>query len=101
MRFLKKMQNDIKNYRYLSELEIEEIRKKFNKLEKSLNFKKPRNNINIIHYEDLNSYKELNVEDADDDKYRKIGSVKRLFEEFNRDYYKPKVIDRVLKLIIT
>ena len=49
MRFLKKMQNDIKNYRYLSELEIEEIRKKFNKLEKSLNFKKPRNNINSIH----------------------------------------------------
>ena len=29
---------DIKNYRYLSELEIKEIRKKFNKLEKSLNF---------------------------------------------------------------
>ena len=27
---------DIKNYRHLSELEIEEIRKKFNKLEKSL-----------------------------------------------------------------
>ena len=37
---------DIKNYRHLSELEIEEIRKKFNKLEKSLNFKKPRNNSN-------------------------------------------------------
>ena len=37
MRFLKKMQNDIKNYRYLSELEVEEIRKIFNKLEKSLN----------------------------------------------------------------
>ena len=51
---------DIKNYRHLSELEIEEIRKKFNKLEKSLNFKKPRNNINTIHYEDLNSDKELN-----------------------------------------
>ena len=85
---------DIKNYRHLSELEIEEIRKKFNKLEKSLNFKKPRNNINTIHYEDLNSDKELNLEDADDDKYRKIGSVRRLFEESNRDYYKPKVIDR-------
>ena len=91
----RKLFYDIKNYRHLSELEIEEIRKKFNKLEKSLNFKKPRNNINTIHYE------ELNVEDADDDKYRKIGSVRRLFEEFNRDYYKPKVIDRVLKLIIT
>ena len=28
----------IKSYRHLSEIEIEEIRKKFNKLEKSLNF---------------------------------------------------------------
>ena len=90
----RKLFYDIKNYRHLSELEIEEIRKKFNKLEKSLNFKKPRNNINTIHYEDLNSDKELNLEDADDDKYRKIGSVRRLFEESNRDYYKPRVVDR-------
>ena len=59
---------DIKNYRHLYELEMEEIRKKFNKLKKSLNFKKPRNDINMIHYEDLNSDKELNVEDANDDK---------------------------------
>ena len=36
----------------------------------------------------------LNLEDADDDKYRKIGSDRRLFEEYNRDYCKPKVIDR-------
>ena len=79
MHFLKKMQKyrklfyDIKNYRHLSELEIEEIRKKFNKLEKSLNFKKPHNNnINTTHYEDLNGDKEVNVEDADDEKYRKI-----------------------------
>ena len=35
------------------------------------------------------------MEDADDDKYRKIGSVRRLFE-CNRDYSKPKVIDRGL-----
>ena len=34
------------------------------------------------------------MEDADDDKYRKIGSVRRLFEESKRDYYKPKVINR-------
>ena len=40
------------------------------------------------------SDKELNLEDADDDKYRKIGSVRRLFEESNGDYYKPKVINR-------
>ena len=30
---------DIENYRYLSELEIEEMRKNFNELEKSLNLK--------------------------------------------------------------
>ena len=85
---------DIKNYRHLSELEIEEIRKRFNKLEKSLNFKTPRKNVNIINYEDLNSDNELNVEDADDDEYRKIGSVRRFFKELNRDYYKPRVINR-------
>ena len=33
------------------------------------------------------------MEDADDDKYRKIESIRRLFEESNRYYYKPKVID--------
>ena len=85
---------DIKNYRHLSELEIKEIRKKFNKLEKSLNFKKPRNNINSIHYEDLDKDKDPDGEDADDDKYRKIGSVRRLFKKSNRDYYKPTVVDR-------
>ena len=90
----RKLFYDIKNLRHLSELEIEEITKNFNELGKSLNFKKPRNIINSVHYEDLNMDKEPNVEDADDDKYRKVGSVRRLFEELNRDYYKPKVIDR-------
>ena len=56
----RKLFHDIKD-RHLSKLEIEEIRKKFNRLEKSLNLKKPRNNSNIIHYKDLNSDKELNV----------------------------------------
>ena len=85
----------IKNYRHLSELEVEEIRKKFDKLGKSLNCKRPRNNINTIHYEDRNSDKELNLEEADDDEYRKTGRVRRLFVESNRKYYKPtKVIDR-------
>ena len=40
---------DIKSYIHFSKLEIEEIQKKLNKLEKSLNFKNPRNNINTIH----------------------------------------------------
>ena len=89
----RKLFYDIENYRNLSELEIQEIRKKFNKLEKSWNFKKPRNHINTIHYEDFHSDKEIHVEDADDDKYRNIGSIRRLFEESNRNYYKPIVID--------
>ena len=55
----RKLFHDIKNYRMFSELEIEEIRKKFDRLEKSLNFKKPRKNIDTVHYEDLNSDKEL------------------------------------------
>ena len=65
-------------------MEIEETIKRFNELEKSLNFKKPLNNINSIHYEDLNIDKKSNKEDVDDDKYKKIGSVRRLFEEFNK-----------------
>ena len=59
MRSLKKMQISID----ISELEIEEVRKKFDKLEKSLSFKRFRNNTNTIHYEDLNSDKELNLEE--------------------------------------
>ena len=99
--FLKKMQISIENFyvtlkiikKFLNK-KIKWIRKKFNRFKKSLNFKKPRKNINIINYEDLNSDKQLNVEDADDDEYRKIESVRRLFEEPNRDYYKQRVIDR-------
>ena len=58
----RKLFYDIDNYIHLAEIEIEEARKNFNKLEKSLNFKKPRNNIDTINYEDD---KELNVQDAD------------------------------------
>ena len=57
----RKLFYDIDNYIHLAEIEIEEARKNFNKLEKSLNFKKPRNNIDTINYEDD---KELNVQDA-------------------------------------
>ena len=90
----RKLFYDIKSYRHLFELEIEERRKKSTKKEKILNFKKPRNNINTIHCEDFNSDKDINLEDVDDDEYRKIGSVRRLFLESNRDNYKPKVIHR-------
>ena len=64
-----------------------------------MNFKKPRNNINTIHYEDLNHDKELNLEDVDDDKYRKIGSVRRLFEESNGDYYNAGEVNNYIKYI--
>ena len=54
------MQISIENF---SKLEIEEIRKNFNELEKSLNFKKPRNDINSVHYEvDIGSSIEVLME---------------------------------------
>ena len=86
---------DIKNYRYLSELEIEETRKKFNELEKSLMLKKPRDDIDSVYYENLDNYDD---DDDDDDKYddyvyRKTGSVRRLFKKFDIDYYKPILTD--------
>ena len=34
------------------------------------------------------------MEDADHDKYRKIASVTRLFQESNKYYYKPRVVNR-------
>ena len=51
--------------------------------------------VNSVHYEDLDKDKDPNDdEDSDDDKYRKIDSVRKLFKRFNRDFYKPTVIDR-------
>ena len=64
---------DIKNYRYLSELEIKEIRKNFNELEKNLNLTKPCDDIDNVYYEDLDEDEDLD-EYVDDDKYKKIGS---------------------------
>ena len=78
---------DIKNYRHLSTSEIEEARKNLIELRKSLRFKKFHGDIDSVDYDDLDNYDD-NYDFADDDKYRKIGSVKRLFKEFDRDYYK-------------
>ena len=83
---------DIKNYRHLSESEIEEIRKNFNELEKSLMFKKFHGDIDSVDYDDLDNYDD-NYDFADDDEYRKIGSIRTLFKEFDRDYCKPKRTD--------
>ena len=41
----------------------------------------------IVNYEDIDNY-DYNYDFADDDEYRKIGSI-RTFKELNRDYYKP------------
>ena len=78
----------IKNHRQLSESEIREIRKNFNELEKSLMFKKFHGDIDSVDYDDLDNYDD-NYDFADDDEYRKIGSIRTLFKEFDRDYYKP------------
>ena len=48
-------------------------------------FKKFHGNID---YEDLDNY-DYNYDFADDDEYRKFGSIRTLFKEFDRDYYKP------------
>ena len=82
---------DIKNYRYLSESEIEERRKTFNELEKNLMFKKSVDDIDSVDYEELDNYDDDG--DGADDKYRKIVISRRLFKGFARDYFKPIRID--------
>ena len=85
--------NEINEYRKafynknLSISEIKEAGKNLFKL-KSLRFKKFRGNIDSVDYEDLDNY-DNNYDFADDYEYRKIGSIRTLFTEFDRDYYKP------------
>ena len=79
---------DIKNYRYLSASEIKEVGKNLNELKKSLRFKKFHGDIDSVDYDDLDNYDD-NYDFADDDEYRKIGSIRRLFKGFDRDYYVP------------
>ena len=79
---------DNKNYRYLSTSEIEKARKNLIELKKSLRFQKFHGNIDSVDYEDLDNYDD-NYDFADDDEYRTIGSIRTLFKEFDRDYYKP------------
>ena len=87
----------IKNYGNLSESEITKINKKFNKLKKSLKFKKFHSNIDSVDYDYLNNYDD-NYDFADDDEYRKIGSIRTLFKESDSDYYKPIRTDTGLKI---
>ena len=79
---------DIKNYKHLSKSEIEEVRENLNKLKKSFRFKKFHSDIDSVDFDDFDNYDD-NYDFADGYKYRKIGSIRTLFKEFDRDYYKP------------
>ena len=82
------------NKKYLSKSEIKKTNRNLTELRKSLRFKKFRgNDIDSVYYEDLDS-SDYDDADYDDDKYRKIGSIRRLFKEFISDYYKPIITDR-------
>ena len=78
----------IKNHRHLSTSEIEEARKSLIELRNSLRFKTFHPGIDAVDYDDLDNHDD-NYHFADDDEYRKIGSVRTLFKEFDRDFYKP------------
>ena len=71
-----------------TESKLEKTTKNINELEKNSRFKKFHGDIDSVDYEDLDSY-DYNYDFADDDKYRKIGSIRILFKELDRDYYKP------------
>ena len=47
--------------------------------------KKFQGNIDSVDYERLDNY-DNNYDFADDDKYRKCGSIRTLFTEFDGDY---------------
>ena len=79
---------NVKNYKNLSISEIKKAGKNLTKLKKSLSFKKFRGNIDSVDYEELDNY-DYNFDFADDDEYRKLGSIRTLFKEFDRDCYKP------------
>ena len=81
----------IKNYRHLSTSEIEEARKNLIELRKSQRFKKFHSDIDSVDYDDLDNYDfdDDNYDFADDDEYRRIGTIRTLFKEFDRDYYNP------------
>ena len=61
-----------------SKSETTKTNKSFNKLKKSLRFKKFRGDIGSVDYEDLDNY-DYNYDFADDDEYRKIGSIRTLW----------------------
>ena len=70
---------DVKNYENLSVSKIKKASNSLNELEKSLRFKKFRVNVHSVNYEDLGNYN-YNYDLADDNEYRKIGSIRTLFK---------------------
>ena len=60
---------------------MEKAKENYNELEKSLKFKKFHGNVDSVDYDDLDNYDD-NYDFADDDEYRKIGSITRLFKGF-------------------
>ena len=78
----------IRNYRHHSISETKEAGKNLTELKKSLRFKNFHGNVDIVDYDDLDNYDDI-YDFVDDDEYRKIGSIRTLFKEFDRDYYKP------------
>ena len=81
-----------KNKTKLLESELKKTIKNFNEFEKSLRFKKFYGNIVTVDYEDLDSY-DHNYDFDDYGEYRKIGSIRTLFKELDRVYYKPRRTD--------
>ena len=67
-------------------------KKKSFEIKKNLKFKKFHGDIDSVDYDDLDNY-DNNYDFADDDEYRKIGSVRTFFKKFDRDCYKPIKID--------
>ena len=53
-----------------------------------MRFKKFCGNIDHVDHEDLDNY-DYNYDFADYDEYRKIGSIRTLSKELDRDCYKP------------
>ena len=56
-------------------------------------FKKFHGDIDSVDYEDLDNNYDNNYDFANDDEDRKIGSIRTLLKEFDRDYYKPTKTD--------
>ena len=81
--------HDIKSYKHLSTSDIKKVSKNLTKLKTSLRFKKFHVDINSVDCDDLDNYADNYDFVDDDDEYRKIGSIRTLFKEFDRDYYKP------------